>query len=178
MNNLYPYQTYTGGVTQPMYDPRYQTPGVLDALFKDLTQQQLLSAFTPRQVGQFGGSSYLDGLLGMQQPAAMPGQPAAPEAEKPKVEEVLQALFEGRNDGYDAPGGFAGADGYGLYGNSSATAAQPSGGYVGAGLSSPAVPSGGLQEATSTHGGANYQTARDAYNYGDHGGGPSGGKGG
>jgi hypothetical protein len=139
--HLYQYTPYTGmedvlGIASPLtqyepyngmeghqlgqqgFDPKYHEDPLMQELMKARAFDQILGAFTP-QIAQGGGSNaFLDTLLGetAQDAAPVAAQAAAPAAPAP-VEAAPMTAPEGRNDGYDAPGGFAGPDGYGLYSN-------------------------------------------------------------
>ena len=123
------YEPYNGmeghQLGQPMFDKKYHNDALMQALMKARAFDQILGAFTPQnaqgggQNAQGGGqNAFLDTLLGetAQDAAPVAAQAAAPAAPAP-VEAAPMTAPEGRNDGYDAPGGFAGPDGYGLYSN-------------------------------------------------------------
>lgn len=160
MNQLYQYDPYTGGQSLPSYGPQYQNDGLLNALFRDLTRQQILGAFTPQEKG----SAFLDMLMnGL--PSSAPSSSAQPSAVAAPPAEVIQNAVEQdmyRNDGEVSSGFTRG----GIDAPAAAIAA-------GAAKGATQAAYGAMQEATSTHGGSQYSGARDSSN----GGGP-GGKGG
>jgi hypothetical protein len=118
---LYQYPPFDGmsghQLGQQGFDPKYHEDPLMQELMKARAFDQILGAFTP-QNGQGGGSNaFLDMLLGeTSQAAPAAAQAAAPAAPAP-VEAAPMTAPEGRNDGYDAPGGPGGPDGYGLYSN-------------------------------------------------------------
>jgi hypothetical protein len=142
MMNLTQYQPVQGGMGQnPQFADQYKNDALIQELFRNNAMDQILGAFTPKDGGQGQNSAFLDMLLGKtQQPTATP-TPSTPADAAKAAEEVAKMLYDSRNDGYDAPGGYGGGDGYGLYGA----------GYAGTGMyNAPALtPASAFQDPTT-----------------------------